>query len=150
MLSDCKIITIFYHALCPLYNLYIRPSGHVIQIVMNRPQITWSRDDLCWAVSRSYSHRIEKHRYTYIIGHYNTSVEITTYLLTPLMLCELIVYMNDRTYRRLSWQFYLLTQFLPEICWEEVAGQIFSYFRFYVCPGVWTLGLRLISQHLTY
>ena len=36
--------------------------------------------------------------------------------------------------------FYLLTEFLPEICWEEVAGEIiFKYFHFDVWPGVYLL-----------
>ena len=63
------------------------------------------------------------------------------------MLCVLILYMsggtyslkstpNDRFLRNFSWQFYLLSEFLPEICWEEVAEEIFFfYFRFDVWPG---------------
>ena len=35
---------------------------------------------------------------TYTIGHYNASVRITSKLLTPLMLCVLIVYINGETY----------------------------------------------------
>ena len=48
------------------------------------------------------------------------------------MLCVLILYMSGGTYNlksipnnrfltNFSWQFYLLSEFLPEICWEEVA-----------------------------
>ena len=33
-------------------------------------------------------------------------------------------------------------EFLPDICWEEVTEEIFSYFRFDVWPGVWTRALR--------
>ena len=36
--------------------------------------------------------------YTYIIGHYNPSVRITTLFLTPLILCTLILYMRGGTY----------------------------------------------------
>ena len=57
--------------------------------------------------------------HTYIIGHYNSSVRIKIQLLTPLMLCALILYMsagtfsikstsNDRFWRSFPWQFYLL------------------------------------------
>ena len=35
---------------------------------------------------------------TYIIGHYNSSARITTYLIALLMLCELILCMSDGTY----------------------------------------------------
>ena len=52
--------------------------------------------------------------------------------------------------RSFSWQLYLATEFLPEICWKEVAVEIFSYFRFDVWPGVWTRVLHLISQHNSY
>ena len=36
--------------------------------------------------------------HTYIISHYNPSVSITTYVLTPLMLCVLILYISGGTY----------------------------------------------------
>ena len=73
-----------------------------------------------------------------------------------------ILYMNGRTYSlksisndrfltNFSWQFHLLTEISPEICWEEVAYGIFcSYFRFDVWPGIWIRAVRLISQHTTY
>ena len=43
---------------------------------------------------------VDVHTYiaTYIIGHYNPSVRITTWLLTPLMLCVLILYITGGTY----------------------------------------------------
>ena len=61
---------------------------------------------------------------------------------TTLMLCVLILYISGGAYslkstlnadflRNFSWQFYLLSEFLPEICWEEIAEEIFfSYFVF--------------------
>ena len=64
--------------------------------------------------------------HTYIIGHYNPSVRIID--LTPLMLCVLILYISGGTYslksttndrfflRNFSWLFYLLLEFLSEIC----------------------------------
>ena len=57
------------------------------------------------------------------------------------MLCVLILYISGGTYslkstpndwfflRNFSWQFYLLSEFLPEICWEEIAEEIFFDFR---------------------
>ena len=33
---------------------------------------------------------------------------------------------NDRFFRSFSWQFYLLSEILPEICREEVAEKIFA------------------------
>ena len=82
------------------------------------------------------------HTYTYIIGHYS-SVRITTQFLTPLTLCALIIRMrggtyslnsipNDRFFRSFSCKFYLLSEFLPEICLVEIFEEIFSYFRFNV------------------
>ena len=58
------------------------------------------------------------------------------------MLCVLILYINGGTYsfkstpnNRLFWEtfhgsFNLLTEFLPEICWEEITEEIFFVFRF--------------------
>ena len=72
--------------------------------------------------------------HTYIIGHYNTSIRIID-LSTP----------NDRFFEKLSWQFYLLSEFLPEICWGEIGEEILFVFRFDVRPGTRTLAFRLIS-----
>ena len=77
------------------------------------------------------------------------------------MLCALILHIsggtdslksttNDRFLRSFSWQFYLLSKFLREICWETVAKEIFAYFRFNIWSGVWTRALLLISQYTTY
>ena len=70
------------------------------------------------------------------------------------MLGALILYMSGRTYslkstpkdrflRSFSWQFYLFSEFLPEICWEQVNEEIFSYFPF------WCLTWSLNSVGLT-
>ena len=84
---------------------------------------------------------------TYTIIHYNPSVRISRKLLTPLNLCALILYIssgnyslkstpNDRLLINFSWQFYLLSEFLPEICWEAVAEK---YFFFHITwPGIRT------------
>ena len=80
----------------------------------------------------------ETNVYTYIIDHYNPSVWITNYFPIPLMLCVLILYMVGgicslsrfrRTdfWRSFPWQFYLFSEFLPEICWENVAVRLTTY-----------------------
>ena len=68
------------------------------------------------------------------------------------MLCVLILYISGGTYsfkvdnkttdfsRNFSQKFYLLSEFLPEICWEEIAEEILFVI----------LAFRLISQHITY
>ena len=40
--------------------------------------------------------------HTYIIGYYNSSVRITSWLLIPLMLCALVLYESGGTYRLMS------------------------------------------------
>ena len=89
--------------------------------------------------------------HTYIIGDYNHSVRIidlvsnTTY----------VVYVNFiHKWRELQFHgnFYLFSEFLPEIGWEEGNRRrnTFFVFCFDVWPGARTLALRLISQHTTY
>ena len=67
------------------------------------------------------------HTHTYIIGHYNPSVRIidlvshTTYVVCVNFYISGGTYSlkstpNDRFLRNFSWQFYLLLEFLPEIC----------------------------------
>ena len=63
------------------------------------------------------------------------------------MLCALTLYVNGEIYSFLR-QIYLLSEFLPEICWDEV--EIFSYFGLDIWPGVSIHALGLISQHTTY
>ena len=69
------------------------------------------------------------------------------YYLTPPMLCVLILYMRVETYtlkstlnytflRNFSWQFYLLSEFLPEIEFAEY------FFIFYFCWRSLTWGLN--------
>ena len=73
-----------------------------------------------------------------IIHNCNSLVRITADLLTPLMLCALILYVSGETYsltstpneiffRNFTWQFCLIPEFLPEICWEDVAEEIFAF-----------------------
>ena len=66
--------------------------------------------------------------HTYIIDYFNPSVSITTYLLTPLMLCALILYISGGTY---SLNFMaILFRFCQTSAEKEVTEEIFSYFRF--------------------
>ena len=70
-----------------------------------------------------------------VIGHYNPSVRIMTLVLTPLMLCALILYMTGGTYslkstpndKAFHGNFIYSREFLPEICKEEVAEEIFLF-----------------------
>ena len=59
--------------------------------------------------------------------------------------------LNDRFFwESFSWQFYLLSGFLAEICWEKNTEEIFLFiFLFYAWPGIRTRSLRLRSQHYT-
>ena len=78
---------------------------------------------------------------TYIIGYYNTSVRITDLVsyITYVVCANFIHKWRDlqiKVYseRQIFWEtfhcsFYLLLEFLPEICWEEIAEKIlFLYF----------------------
>ena len=67
------------------------------------------------------------------------------------MLCVLILYISGWTYSlkstpndRFFWEifhgnFNLLSEFLPEIYWEEIAEEILFVFRFDVWPEIRTL-----------
>ena len=78
------------------------------------------------------------------------------------MLCVLILYINGRTYSLKSTPnnrffeklfmagFYLLPEFLPEICREEIAEEILFVFCFDVWPGTPTLAFRLIGQYVIF
>ena len=78
------------------------------------------------------------------------------------MLCALSLYLSGGTYSLTSTTndillrnifmaiLYLLSEFLPDICWEKIVEEIFAYFRFHVWFGIWTRALRLIWQHIIY
>ena len=53
-------------------------------------------------------------------------------------------------WRNFPLQFYLLSEFLPAICWDEIAEKMIFLFLFEMWPRAWTLALSLISQHITY
>ena len=99
--------------------------------------------------------------HTNIIGHYNPSIRIidlffhTTYVVCVNFIhkwrdLQFKVDSKRQIWETFSWQFYLLSEFLPEICWEEIAEEILFVFRLDVWPGTRTLAFRLISQHTTY
>ena len=100
--------------------------------------------------------------HTYTIGHYNPSVRIidlvshTTYVVCVNFIHKwrdlLFTVDSERQIFRETFHdnFYLLSEFLPEICWEEIAEEILFVFGFDVWPGTRTLAFRLISQHTTY
>ena len=52
---------------------------------------------------------------------------------------------NDRFFRNISRQFYLLPQFLPQICWEEITEEFFSHFVLSRCLD-WVLNHGLTSN----
>ena len=78
------------------------------------------------------------------------------------MLCVLILYISagDLRFkvdfgRQIFWEtfhgnYIYFAEFLPEICWEEIAKEILFVFRFDVWRGTRTLAFRLIGQHITY
>ena len=70
--------------------------------------------------------------YIYNFGYYNPSVRMIDLAIS------------------ISWQFHLLSPFLPEIYWKAVLEEIFSYFHFNVWSGFRTRALCLISQHTAY
>ena len=101
--------------------------------------------------------------YTYIIGDFNPSVRIIKLVShTTYVVCVNFLYISGwdlqfkvNSKRQICWEtfhgsFIYYSEFLPEICWEDIAEEILFYvFCFDVWPEAWTLALRLISQHTT-
>ena len=99
--------------------------------------------------------------HTYIIGHYNPSVRIIELVShTTYVVCVNFIHKwRDLQFkvdseRQIFWEtfhgnFFLLSEFFPEICWEEIVEEILFVFHFDVWPGTRTLAFRLISQHPT-
>ena len=93
--------------------------------------------------------------YIYIIGRYSPSVRIIdlashiTYVVCVNFLHkwrdQFKVDLERQILRNFSWQFYLQSEFLPEI-----AEEILFVFYFDVWPEALTVALRVISQHTTY
>ena len=113
-------------------------------------------------LSRSQAHfpALFKHLHTYVIGHYSPSVRIID--LVSHTTCVLILYIssgtyslkstpNDRFFEKLFIAtLYQHSDFLPEICWEEIAEEMFFVFCFDIWLGARTLAFHLRSQHTTY
>ena len=100
---------------------------------------------------------------TYVIGRYNPSVRIIDLVShTTYVVCVNFLYIsggayslkstpNDRFFEKLFLAIlFWHSEFLPEICSEEIAEEILFVFCFDVWPGTRTLAFRLISQHTTY
>ena len=71
-----------------------------------------------------------KFKYKYIVGYYNSLVRIIVLDLTPLILCVLMVMHEWRNvkskvvFENFDFKkFFLLSDFVPKICWENVAGE---------------------------
>ena len=96
----------------------------------------------------------------HLIGHYNPSVRIidpvshTTYVVCVNVIHkwrDLQFRLRTTDFKRnFSLQFYLLSEFLPEVRWEEIAEEILFVFCFDVWPEARTLAFRLISLHTIY
>ena len=82
---------------------------------------------------------------THIIGHYNPSFRIIDVVSHTIY----IMCINFFSWETFHGNFISL-RVLPEICWEEITEEILLVYCFDVWPGVLTLALRLISQHITY
>ena len=98
-----------------------------------------------------------------IIGHNNPTFRIidlvshTTYVVCVNFIhkCRDLQFKVDSERQICFWEtfhgnFISHSEFLPEICWKEIAEEILFVFRFDVWPGTRTLAFRLISQHTTY
>ena len=107
--------------------IYSQHEFTFLQLKEQRTNLVTSDRQVPLASSLNTPHVTGIH--TYIIGYYNPSSRIIDLVLTPLILCELILYIsggtyslkqtrNDRFLRNFSWQF------LPETYGEEIAEKI--------------------------
>ena len=96
--------------------------------------------------------------HTYIIGHYNPSIRIIDPVshITYVMCVNFIHKWRDLQFKvdseRQIWEtfhgnFIYFSEFLSEICWEEIAEEILFVFRFDGWPGTRTLAFLLISRN---
>ena len=60
---------------------------------------------------------------------------------TTFVVCVLILYRSEK---------FFYSEFLPEICREEITEEIIFVFCFDAWPGARTRALRVICQHTTY
>ena len=95
----------------------------------------------------------------YIIAHYNPSARIIDLVShKTYVVCVNVIYkwrdLQFKVDSKKTWfwetfhgNIYLLSEFLSESCWKEIAEELLLVFWFDVWPGARTLALRLISQH---
>ena len=82
----------------------------------------------------------------YIIGHNNPSVRImdlvsqTTYVVYVGSLHFNVDSEQQIYLKNFSWQIHLVSEFLPEICWEEIADEIFFHISFWCLTWDTNLG----------
>ena len=98
---------------------------------------------------------------TDVIAHYNHSVWIAMELLTPHMLCVLILSLSGAAYslkftpnnkflKTISWQFNLLAECLPESCWAAVSEDIYFFIFRFVKSLTWGYKRGLTSNKPTH
>ena len=104
-----------------------------------------------WIAFIIMSEHLKYCTHTYIIGHYNPSVKIIDLIShTICVVCVNFIHIRRDlqfkvdTERQIFCEtfhgsFNLLSEFLPEICWEEIAKKILFVFYFDVCLGSPTL-----------
>ena len=111
---------------------------------------------------RFFLYSFEYGIHTYIIGHYKPSVRIIDLVshTTSVVYVNLIHKCRDLKFKVESERqivgetfhgsFNLLSEFLPQIYWGEIAEEILFVFCFDVWPRPRILALRLTSQYTTY
>ena len=129
------ILCVFIFYMCGgTYNLKSTFKEVLLTLDGGRPKKYFFHISFCWrclrwCLNRGFTcSKPARHLHTYIIGHYKPSVRIvdlvshTTY----------VVYVNfihkggterQMFLRNFSWQFYLLSKFLLEICCVEIAEE---------------------------
>ena len=92
--------------------------------------------------------------HSYIIDHYYPSIKIIDLVSnTTYVVCVNFIHKwqdlqfkvdSERlnSWETFSWQISLLSEFLPEICWEEIAEEILFVIGFHVWPGPLPTRLR--------
>ena len=99
---------------------------------------------------------VKQRRYKHIIHHYYPLAKIMIFILTPLILCVLILYMscgtnslkwtpNDRCFEKHFMVIYSLFRVLQTIYWQKATEEILFHI-----PVCWRCMSCLISQHPTY
>ena len=110
-------------------------------------EMAWGIMNFCHKIIRSIRNTTLKlcadYIHTYIIGQYSPSVRIIDLVShTTYIVCVNFLYIsggayslkstpNDRFFEKLFMAiFYLFSEFLPEICWQEIAEEILFVFHF--------------------